>query len=169
MNRRWMPVPASDERGITLLELLVALALFAVIAIGTLAALGATNAGGFLEGFPVAFATNRSAKDITAATAYVQGLQEHLGRLGASLTPGTYTSPAGFGYVDPSTAPYQLGSAAVAIVIERWGWNQPLGTTGHYEAMPGCTADCLFRVHTTLTWQLKDATRTVAMERFVRP
>jgi prepilin-type N-terminal cleavage/methylation domain-containing protein len=170
MSRPSILVQAGDERGITLLELLVALALFAVIAIGTLAALGATNTGGFLEGFPVAFATSRSAKDITAATVYVQGLQEHLAKLGASLAPGTYTSPTGFGYAEPSSAPYQLGSTTLAIVIERWGWNPSAGGgTGQYEGMPGCTADCLFRVHTTLGWQVKDATRTVAMQRFIRP
>jgi len=169
---RWPQVltRAGEERGVTLLELLVALALFAVIAIGTLGALGATNAGGFLEGFPVAFATNRTSKDITAATVYVQGLQEHLAGLGGALTPGTYTLPADFGYAEPSSPPYQLNWTGISIVIERWGWNPSAGGgEGQYEAMAGCSGDCLLRVHTTLTWQLKDATRTVAMERFVRP
>lgn len=158
-----------DERGITLVELLVALALFAIVAIGTLGALGATNAGGFLEGFPVAFSTTRSAKDITAAAVYIQSLHEHLAQQGG-LTEGVFTftpaSPDPFGFVKPSAERFQLRWTQMQVEIQRWGWN---GEKDAYQNGEPCTTDCLFWVRTQLEWQLKDSTRSVAMERFIRP
>lgn len=166
--RRSVGRVARDERGVTLLELLIAMALFGIVAIGTLSALGATNAGGFLEGFPVAFAANRSAKDITAATTYLQGLHEHMAQQGG-LTVGTYT------FSDPSSEPfsykaenlatgYQLDWVELRVEVQRWGWN---GTA--YEDGEACTNDCLFWVRSRLEWRLKDALRSVELVRFLRP
>ena len=166
------------ERGLTLIEILVALAIFSVAAVGTLAAVGATNSGGFLEGFPVAFASTRSAKDITAATSSLQVLHEYIAGLGpGGVTPDTYCAgtcggetPLPGGYPTPSSQgmeqPYQLNWTKLEVVIERYGWDPD---DVRYEPSPGCTGDCLTRVESKLTWRLKDATRTVTMERFLDP
>jgi prepilin-type N-terminal cleavage/methylation domain-containing protein len=179
---RWQQVIslAGNERGVTLLEILIALALFALIAIGTLGALGATSAGGFLEGLPVAFATSRTARDITAASVYVQRLQEYMSMNIAAAVPGKYCTGACSGepplpvdYPLPSSEsiaqPYQLNWTKVEVLIESWGWDS---VNDRYAPSLGCTDDCLFLVKTTLTWKLQtwqQDPRTVEMERFVRP
>jgi prepilin-type N-terminal cleavage/methylation domain-containing protein len=162
--------------GFTLVEILIALVIFSILAVGALAAVGATNSGGFLEGFPVAFSTTRSAKDITAATTYLQALQEYLAALGpGGVTPDTYCAgscggetPLPAGYPTPSSRgmaqSYQLDWTTLIVVIERYGWDDD---AGQYVPTPGCTGDCLTRVESTLTWRLKDAMRTVTMERFL--
>lgn len=66
-----------DERGLTLIEILVALAIFAVVIAGALGSVGAHTAGGLLEAFPTGLLTGRVAKDMTVAGTYLQGLQEY--------------------------------------------------------------------------------------------
>lgn len=168
--------PLGQERGVTLVEILVALAIFSVVAVGTLAAVGAANSGGFLEGFPVAFSTTRSAKDVTVATSYLQTLQEYAADAGG-VAPDTYCAgtcggeaPLPVGYPTPSSQgmeqPYQLDWTNVVVVVEQYAWDEG---AGQYVRTPGCAGDCLTRVESTLTWRLKDTTRTVTIERFLAP
>jgi len=164
------------ERGFTLIEVLIALAVFAVIIIGTIGVMGAVNAGGLTEGLSTGLVTGRVSKDVTAATTYLQALQEYIASQGSGgVTPGTYCAGTGCGALPPLPAgfptpasqglnqPYQLNWTNVVVVIEWWGWDG----AGQYVATPGCTADCLLRVESTVGWQLKGATRTIRMQRFI--
>src|SRR5437870_4488479 len=49
----------TNQRGFTLIEILVSLAIFAVVVIGALGVLGAAGSGGFLSGFTTGFVTTR--------------------------------------------------------------------------------------------------------------
>src|SRR2546425_11360676 len=85
----------SNERGFTLIEILVSLAIFAVVVIGALGVLGAAGSRGFLSAVPTGFVTTRAARDITAAAVYLQAFQEHAAQQAisqgdASLVQGTY-------------------------------------------------------------------------------
>ncbi|MDR7540574.1 MAG: prepilin-type N-terminal cleavage/methylation domain-containing protein, partial [Armatimonadota bacterium] len=125
----------SDQRGFTLLEVLVSLAIFAVVVIGALGVLGATSSGGFLEGFPTGFSTTRAAKDATAAAVYLQAFHEYVAaQNAAALSPGAYCdgpdctgasiSSSGLtGYPTPPGQPYQLDWRRLDVTIERWCWD----------------------------------------------
>lgn len=182
----------SNQAGFTMLEILVALGMFAVIAIGTLGIIGATNAGGFLEGFGTTFATARSARDYTAGSVYMQAFQEYVaGRGTANATPGSYCVgtgcspavplPAGLaGYPTPPGRPYQLNWTRLTVVIQQLYWDDTtdvdgagpdLGKTYCIIGSAGCSAtvtlDVATRVRSTLTWVARGVTRTLTVERFV--
>lgn len=64
------------EEGLTLIEILIALAIFGVVIAGALGSVGATSSGGLMELLPTGQLTGRVAKDMTVAGTYLQGLQE---------------------------------------------------------------------------------------------
>src|SRR4030067_39285 len=69
---------AKGDRGFSLIEVLVALGIFAVVSVGVLSVLGATAAGGFQDASPTALTTGRRAKDLTAAAADLQAMHDYL-------------------------------------------------------------------------------------------
>lgn len=170
------------EQGFTLIEILIALLIFGVVAIGTITVLGAATAGGFLDAFPTSFATVRAARDYTAATVYLHGLQEYVAGQSAAGQPVAAdqycTQPTSGGLCaevswpggvpnPPSQAGnplgYELNWRKVDLLVELWGWNG-----ASYEANPACAADCLTRVESTLTWDHKGQIRTLVVQRFIR-
>jgi prepilin-type N-terminal cleavage/methylation domain-containing protein len=164
------------ERGFTLIEVLIALAVFAIIIVGAIGVMGAVNASGLTEGLSTGLVTGRVSKDVTAASTYLQALQEYVAAKGSgSVIPDTYCAgtcgaetalPVDF----PTPAsqglnqPYQLDWTNVVVLIEWWGWD---AGTGQYAPSLGCSGDCLLRVESTVSWQLKGAPRSVRMERFI--
>lgn len=164
-----------NERGFTLIEILVSMAIFAMIVIGAIGVLGATDQGGFLEGFPTGFITARVAKDYTAASVYLQSLNEFVaGKTSANAPAGTYcvgsacsplvALPSGLaGYPTPPGQSYQLDWTKLDVVIETWYW-QPLSNS--YSTSFN-TTETLTRVRSTLTWQLRGQSRSVTMDRFI--
>ena len=163
------------QDGFTLLEILVSLVIFAVIVIGALGVLGAADVGGFLEGFPSAFATARVARDYTAASTYLQGFQEFVAsKKSANATPGTYclgtgcspeiALPGGLsGYPTPPGQGYQLAWTRLDVLIELWYWdNVQKKFTAAFS-----TDETLTRVQTTLTWTTRGFARTIAVDRFI--
>ncbi len=172
-----------SEQGFTLIEILFALLIFSIVAVGTLGFLGAASTGGgFLDAFPTSFAGARFARDYTAASVYLQALQEFVAasckptcaEASSPVSPASYMctppancSPSLTGAPMPSGQPtgqtYQLNWQQVNLLVQRWGWN---GTA--YVSTSPCTSDCLTLVQSTLTWQFKTQTRTLTVQRFVR-
>ena len=86
----------TGERGFTLIEIMISLAIFAVVVVGALGILGAAGSGGFLETIPTGFAATRVARDITAASVYLQTFNEYaMGLNSSTLNAGTYTATPG--------------------------------------------------------------------------
>lgn len=183
-----------DQKGFTLLEILVSLAIFAVIAIGAMGVIGASDAGGFLEGFPSAFITARVARDYTAGSVYLQSLQEYVGSKGnLAAIPGTYCKgtgcgpevelPAGLaGYPMPPGEPYQLQWSKMEVRLERWYWDdvakvykcaEPSGTSDLSSppracsfTLPSPAPEYVVRAQARLTWTMRGVERALIMERF---
>ncbi len=176
------------QDGFTLVEIMVSLAIFVLIVVGAMSVLGGSNLGGFLETFPTAFGTGRAAKDVTAASVYLQAFQEYVASvpadaaIGAGAGSTTYTcappsmtcTPALPGALasapTPTGQPYQLNWTSMVILLELWYWD----ATNLKYCLPGsagCTAtasgDSLIHAKSTLTWQLKNTTRNLSLERFI--
>lgn len=178
------------EQGFTLIEILVSLAIFAIVVVGALGVLGAAGSGGFLEGFPTGFVTTRAARDTTAATVYLQAFHEYASsQIGGLLTPGTYcdgpdcgpVSPipsSGLtGYPAPPGQPYQLDWRKLDVTIERWYWDntatpkryrcsEPAGPTCAF-VIPTPPTEYLVHLHSKLTWRFRGVTRTMEVDRFL--
>jgi prepilin-type N-terminal cleavage/methylation domain-containing protein len=173
--------------GFTLIEVLVALGIFAVVCVGVLSVLGAATAGGFQDASPTALTTGRRAKDLTVAAVYVQALHDYLASLddavwsavfsgwpvgvdeqtycvgpgGTSCGGGELIPPAILGSVPlPQAAPYQLDWIALRILVQRWYWDCATARYAVNAAFP--TADLLVRVRSTLLWRFKGEVRAVA-------
>lgn len=163
------------QDGFTLLEILVSLVIFAVIVVGALGVLGAADVGGFLEGFPSAFATARVARDYTAASTYLQAFQEFVASKGsANATPGTYclgtgcspevALPGGLtGYPTPPGQGYQLSWTRLDVLIELWYWDN----VGKRFTATVTADETLTRVQTILTWTTRGFARTITVDRFI--
>ncbi len=127
----------TSERGFTLVEILISLAIFAVVVVGALGVLGAAASGGFLESFPTGLAAMRVARDMTAASVYLQTFNEYaMGLNSSTLTAGTYTAtpavtctmtltPSGSGLGSPPVPPgpscnypYQLNWQSLTVLID---------------------------------------------------
>lgn len=138
----------TGERGFTLIEILISLAIFAVVVIGALGVLGAAGSGGFLESFPTGLAATRVARDITAASVYLQTFNEYaMGLNSSTLTAGTYSATpgatcsttltftgSGLGSPPappgpPCNYPYQLNWQTLTVVIDP-PWYACFNTSG---------------------------------------
>ena len=155
------------ERGFTIIEILIALAVFAIVVIGAIGAIGATTSG-FLEAVPTGLVTSRSSRDMTVAGAYLQALHEHAATIGgANIDPvadsGTFTPASGagpLGFVLPSAVPYQLNWTTLVVTFETWVWNG--ASPGQYvsgNCDPSTDEDCLVLARSTLTWNLRGVAR----------
>lgn len=181
------PDPGRPDGGFSLIEVLVAVCIFLVVSVGTLGILGATATGGFQETSPTALSTGRRAKDLTVAATYLQGLNDYLASLddsawdsvlagwavgatgqsyciqpgGSSCDGGEPPPPAEFGaYPLPPSAPYQLPWTALHIAVQRWRWDC---AARRFSLTPAQEApEFLIRIHTTLSWRIKDDLRTVS-------
>jgi prepilin-type N-terminal cleavage/methylation domain-containing protein len=168
----------TGERGLTLIEILIALAIFAIVVVGALGAVGAANMG-LTDTFSTGFGTGRNSKDYTVATSYLQGFQEFMAQYVDASTIGTLdtglphtftpSSPDVFGFPVPSERPYQLNWTSMAVSVQPWYWN--CDNPGQYSPTPspsaGPTNDQVIYVRASLTWAVKGANRTLTVERFV--
>ncbi len=163
-----------DERGLTLIEILIALAIFAIIIVGALGAIGST-ASGFMEGFPTAFVSGRAAKDYTVASVYLQAFQEYMadyltdvtitGAEGTNTFTASPTPPTDvFGFTPPSGQPYQLDWEQMVVTVQRWYWDC---AAANYSPSAATTDDQVILVRATLTWRYQGQNRSVPVERFV--
>ncbi len=176
----------ASERGFTLVEILISLALFAVVVVGALGVLGAAGSGGFLESFPSGFAAMRVARDMTAASVYLQAFQEYSSGVGgAALNQGTYClansgsncgptpalAGAGLGSFPPVPGyPYQLNWQTLYVTIDWWYWDNT-ATKYCIVGSPGCaatsTTEHLVRIDSKLKWQYRGFSRTLEVSRFL--
>lgn len=173
------PQPYAPQGGFTLLEIVVSMTIFAVIVVGTAGLLAASAAGGFLDTFPTALAATHLAKDLTAASSYLQALQEFMAsRPGALTAPGSYCLGSGCepaealadaaGLPLPPSVSSQLRGARLLVDIQRWHWN-PSGPdryclVGTAECATTPAGDYLTHVRATLTWQSRGTARTLTVE-----
>ncbi len=185
------------EQGFTLIEILVSLAIFAIVVVGALGVLGAAGSGGFLEGFPTGFVATRAARDTTAAAVYLQAFQEHAASQGSLfLVPGTYCqgpgcatenlsssgltacpSPPTQPCPSPPGQPYQLDWRKLEVTITRWyacfNMSTIPPTFVKYSTDPGvgCTVDTakesMVLLHAKLTWQFRNVPRSIEVDRFL--
>jgi prepilin-type N-terminal cleavage/methylation domain-containing protein len=183
--------------GFTLVEVLVALGIFAVVSIGVLSLLGGAVAGGVQDAAPTALATGRQAKDLTVAGVYLQALHDHLASQddsvwnvvfstwppgtaeqtyclssgGPSCAGGEPTLPAALGdHPVPASAPFQLNWLEVRIVIQRWFWDCDAARYAPNRPIP--TEEMLVHVNSTLSWRFRRQARSLApggrgIERFL--
>jgi len=165
--------------GFTLIEIVVSLALFVVLAAGALEVIGASSVNP-PGSFPTVFGTGRAAKDVTAASVYLQSLQEYAASQGSSTmgSPSTYTcTPSGgtwscapvlptglTGAPQPSAVPYELQWTQLMIDVSRWNWDS---SASKYSVAAASTSDYLIRVRSTLTWQVGTVAKTLTAERFI--
>ncbi len=152
----------TGERGFTLIEILISLAIFAVVVIGALGVLGAAGSGGFLESFPTGLAATRVARDITAASVYLQTFNEYaMGLNSSTLVAGTYIATpgatcsttltftgSGLGSPPappgpPCNYPYQLNWQSLTVLIDT-PWYACFNTSG-IPAQCTATAPCFVK------------------------
>jgi prepilin-type N-terminal cleavage/methylation domain-containing protein len=191
--------PRRSDRGLSLIEVLVAVGIFLVVVVGTLGMFGVATAGGFQETSPTALNTGRRAKDLTVATIYLQGLHDYLASLDEaawaavldSWAPGTSArtycagpgrSPCAGGepvppgalgaYPLPPPAAAQLPWTALRLTVRRWTWDCDARRFSPAPLRPA--ADRLIGVHSTIYWRSKEGLRTLVpsgggVERYIAP
>lgn len=177
------------EHGFSLIEVLVALGIFAVVCVGVLSVLGATAAGGFQDASPTALTTGRRAKDLTVAAVYLQALHDYLASQDAAVWNALFSAwlpgvdeqiycvgpgrsscaggepalPAVLGsYPLPQAAPYQLAWTTLNILIQRWDWDCAAIRYAPGSALT--TPDLLVRVRSTLRWRFKGEVRALTSD-----
>lgn len=158
-----------SEAGFTLIEILIALTVFFVLVIGTFAVLAWATTEGYLGAFPTSLGTTRVAKDYTAASVYLQALEQYVITQNPPLAAGCYTTavtptgsldcPPGL-TIQPSLpagapTPVELGWREVQLLVQPWGWVEASGT---YSPTPTC-GDCLKLVQATVYWEFKGRTQ----------
>lgn len=167
-----------NDDGFSLIEIMISLTLFLIIALGAASMIGVSSAGG-PGGLVTAFGVGRAAKDVTAASVYIQSLQEYAASQGSAAMglPATYNCtpnaatwsctpslPAGLtGAPQPSTQPFELQWTQLVIDVSRWNWDASL----KYINGGVSTTDNLIRVRATLNWQVGVALKTLTVERFI--
>jgi prepilin-type N-terminal cleavage/methylation domain-containing protein len=158
------------EGGFTVIEILLALAIFAVVITGALGALGAQNSGQ-LETIPTGLVAARSGKDMTAAAVYLQALHECAATVGgAAVTPGTIiynasstaaplgctipnlTPPPDTLPLLPSAEPYQLARYTLTVSFDTMLWPDPNATEYVVGTCSPAAPDCVVRIRSTLAW-----------------
>jgi len=165
-----LPARCGVGAGFTLLEVLFAVAILALVLVG------AGSRGGVLDGLRHAQIGIRVARDYTVASHYLQSLHEFVAsRGGEHVEPGAYCLGSGCGttaalppwlegYPLPPATPSQLDWRRLDVSIEPWAWDPASRRFGPGEPMPGA----LWRVRSSLAWQLGETTRTLTVERFIR-
>ncbi len=171
------------QGGFTLIEIIVSLAIFLVIVVGALGVISASNVGA-LGGLNTGLTSGRIGKDTTAATVYLQALQEYAASQGSGQiqplgTPNTQYNctpngaswscspslPAGLaGAPQPSQQTFELAWTQITIDISRWNWDS--GASQYSTSAPS-TTDSLIRIRSTITWKAGTAQRSITMERFI--
>lgn len=167
------------QGGFTLVEIIVSLAIFLMIVIGALGVISASNVGS-LGGLNTGLVSGRIGKDTTAATVYLQALQEYAASQGSGQmgSPTTYlctpngaswscspSLPAGLvGAPQPSSQTFELAWTQITIDVSRWNWDS--GASQYSTSAPSST-DSLVRVRSTITWKAGTAQRSITLERFI--
>ncbi len=173
------------DSGFTLIEVLVALTVVAVLSVGAFGIVAGSAVGGLQEGGPVAVAAGRRAKDLTAAGVALQALHDYLAiqdgavwdaafsdwppgatertycvRLGRASCAGSDPPlPATFGeYPLPGSHPYQLDWVELRVAVQRWFWDC---ASRRYAPNGSPTDDFLVRVRSDLTWRFRGQLRTL--------